>query len=172
MGQGGEDGADDVLMGAIDALDGDVGLGVDRIALTHQSTEDLARFPGPQQGPMIASLDPGQEEVERRPEPYRYRFFADHGPGWGIDEGAPAGRQDVPRIVEETRDHALLAVAKGRFSVAVEYFTDGTAGRRLDLGIGIDEGQAQTLREAAADGGFAGPHQANQDDRPIPGPGK
>ena len=40
----------------------------------------------------------------------------------------------------------------------------GAARRRLDLGIGIGEGDAEPLRQPTPDAGLAGTHQANQRD--------
>ena len=37
----------------------------------------------------------------------------------------------------------------------------------LDLGIGIDKGDAEPRRQPAPDGGFARPHHADEHDQPL-----
>jgi len=48
--------------------------------------------------------------------------------------------------------------------VALEDFFDGAARGVLDLGVGIDELQAQQRGQAAPDTGLAGAHQADEHD--------
>ncbi|MGY3106695.1 hypothetical protein ACVWW7_003322 [Bradyrhizobium sp. LM6.9] len=98
-------------------------------------------------------------------EPDRDRLRRDAAPRLLAHEGAAAGCQHDGAAVEQTRDHAGLAVAEMRLAVALEDFRYGHAGRRLDLGVGIDEGQLEPDRHAAADRGFAYPHHADEHDR-------
>ena len=49
----------------------------------------------------------------------------------------------------------------------LEEIRDRAAGRRLDLLVGIDEGQRQLGRQAPADRGLAGAHQADEDDAAV-----
>ena len=95
-------------------------------------------------------------------------FCADAGAGLGIHEGAAAGRQHLRAAVEQARDHARLAGAEVGLAIGGEDFRDGHAGRRLDLGVGIDEGDAEALRQPAADRGLARPHHADEHDRTPP----
>ena len=60
---------------------------------------------------------------------------------------APPPVARTRRAVEEPRDDVALAVAEGGLAVALEDLLDGEAGRRFDLGVGIDEGQPQPLRQ-------------------------
>src|SRR5260370_525955 len=46
-----------------------------------------------------------------------------------------------------------------------EGFWGGGRRRGLDLGVGVDEGEPQPLRQASADAGLTRPHQADQRDR-------
>ena len=68
------------------------------------------------------------------------------------------------RAVEQAGDHPPLAVAEFLFAEAFEDFRHRAAGGQLDLGVGVAERQTETGGKAAADGGFAGPHKADQYD--------
>jgi hypothetical protein len=48
-----------------------------------------------------------------------------------------------------------------------KYLGNAHPRRMGDLLIGIDEGQAEARGKAAADGGFANPHHADQHNRPV-----
>jgi hypothetical protein len=55
-------------------------------------------------------------------------------------------------------------IAEIGLAVAGEDLGNGGGGGALDLGVGIDEGQLQPRRDALADRGLAGAHEADQDD--------
>src|SRR5690606_28320458 len=54
------------------------------------------------------------------------------------------------------------ARAEAGLTLAFEDGGDVGAGARLDLAVDVDEGQAETLGQAAADRGLAGAHRADQ----------
>ena len=65
--------------------------------------------------------------------------------GLRIHEGAAAGRQDMHRLVlDQPGDDAAFDGAEDRLAVAGEDLGDGAAGRGLDLGVGVAEGQMQS----------------------------
>ena len=63
----------------------------------------------------------------------------------------------------------MLAVAKGGLAVLLEDILDRAAGRRLDLLVGVDEGQADARGKAPTDAGLADSHKADKDDRSLEG---
>ena len=129
------------------AVDRDVGLGIDRIALRRSARPASARgSPCLQQRPVVAparrAAAAGRDRRAARP---RRRARVISARVSRVHEGAAAGRQHVRRVVEQARDHPALAVAERRLAVAREDLGDGAAGRRLDLVVGVDEGQAEPL---------------------------
>ena len=60
-----------------------------------------------------------------------------------------------------------LAVAKVAFAKAFEDFGRGIAGSVLDLGVAVDERQAEALGKASPDRRLANPHQTDQHYRPV-----
>src|SRR5205085_1937668 len=98
-----------------------------------------------------APRHPRQQQVELGTQPDRDAALADEGAGLRVHEGAAAGRQDMDRPVEEAGDDAALALAEEGFAVTAEDLLDALAGGRLDLGVGIDEIELQTARQAPPD---------------------
>ena len=88
----------------------------------------------------------------------------DRRPGLRIHERAAAGGQHLDRLAEQALDDPALAVAEGGLAVAFEDFFDGAARGAFDLGVGVDELQAQQRGQAASDTGLTGAHQADQHD--------
>ena len=91
--------------------------------------------------------------------------WADRRAGVGAHERAAAGGQHLRTALQEPGDHARLAGAEIRLAVGGEDFGDGHAGGLFDLGVGIDEGNAETGREPAADRRLARAHHADQHHR-------
>ena len=67
-------------------------------------------------------------------------------------EGAAARRQDHRPGGQQTGDHLGLPVPEERLPVPREHLGDGHVRRRLDLGIGVEEGHTQARGERAAHG--------------------
>jgi hypothetical protein len=100
-------------------------------------------------------------------EPDGDAALADAGAGVGVHVGAAAGRQHLRRrVVEDAGDDAHFAGAEIGLAVLVEDLGDRQVRRLLDLGVGVDEGQGETVGEPAADGGLARAHQPDEHDRP------
>ena len=84
--------------------------------------------------------------------------------GFLAHEGAAAGGDHRRAVVEQACDHPRLAIPKMRLAMGLKNVRDRHPGRRLDLGIGVEERQPQPGRQPPADGGFAGAHHADQHD--------
>ena len=91
----------------------------------------------------------------------------DQRAGLGIHEGAAAGAQHEIAVLEQAGDDARFAGAEIGLAVRGEDVLDGHAGGRLDLVVAVDEVAAEPAGEAAADGGLAGAHHADEHDRPA-----
>ena len=83
-----------------------------------------------------------------------------------VHQRAAAGRNDGRTVLEETGDHARLAVAKIGLAVFREDFRNRHAGGLFDLGVGVDERQPDARREATPDRAFAGTRHADECNRP------
>ncbi len=147
---------------AIEGIDGDVGLGVDRVALGDQPLEHRPGLAVLEQRPIVAPRHPVEQQIELGAQPDRHRALADERPGGRVHERAAAGRQDLHRSVEQAGDDAALAIAKRRLAVALEDFLDGLAGGGFDLGVGVGERHFEPLRQAPADARLACPHQPDE----------
>ena len=142
--QRGDDLVDDGVVRLVARLHDDVGLRVDRLAQRQQVLDLL------HQRPVVAPLGPPQQHVEIGLEPDRDALVAHQRAGALVHHGAAAGRQHLRPAAEQTRDHPRLAGAEIGLAVLVEDFRDGHAGRGLDLGIGVDERNAEAGGQAAA----------------------
>ena len=60
--------------------------------------------------------------------------------------------------------HRVFAVAEAGFADAFEDRGDAGAGARLDLAVGVDEGQPEALGQASADRRLARAHRADEDE--------
>ena len=88
----------------------------------------------------------------------------DGGPRLGVHIGAAAGGENLRAAFEQARNHLALALAEIAFAVLGKDFADARAGGHLDLGVGVDEGQVEPVREPPAHGGLASPHEPDQHD--------
>ena len=83
----------------------------------------------------------------------------------GADEHEGGRQRPVGRaVLEQAADHAALAVAEGRLAEAREDLLDRAARGALDLVVGVDEVEAEALREAPPDRGLARAHQPDEHD--------
>ena len=97
---------------AVAAVDDDIGLGIDRMAPLDQLREHRSRIAALQQGPVVAAGYPRDQHVEIGAQPYRDAPPCDPRAGGRVHERAPAGREDMRRLLQQPRDDAALAVAK------------------------------------------------------------
>ena len=112
--------------------------------------------------------DAFQQQGQRRADPDREAAGADQRSGLAVHEGAAAGGEHDPGAIQQAADDPALHVAEGGLAEALEDFANAASRRGLDLLVRIDEGQAERLGQAAADGGLAGPHQAHEHDAAAP----
>ncbi len=97
-------------------------------------------------------------------EPDRDPIGANCRPGFGIHERPASRRQHLRASGKQTSDYARLARTEIRLAKSRKDFRDGHAGGGLDLGIGIDERNAEPGREPASDRGFSRTHHADEHD--------
>jgi len=155
------------VMRAVARFDRQVGEGVGRAALFEQLAQRRLGVVGAQQRPVRALAHTAQQGLELRLQPHRHAALGDAPARLLVEEGAAAGRQHLGAVVEQTGDHPALAVAKIRLAEPLENLGDRQLGAGLDLVVGVDEGQAELHGEPFADRGLAGPHHADEHDRPA-----
>ena len=85
----------------------------------------------------------------------------------GSTNSAAAGGDDPDLAVDEASDQPPLAVAEIVLAEALEHLGGGVAGGVLDRGVAVDERQSEPLGQAPADRGFAGAHEADENDRAV-----
>jgi hypothetical protein len=141
-----------------------VGLGIDGMALVNQALQHGGGVVGHQQRAMRPPGHPSQQQRQWGPQPDGQPPVADRGASRRIHEGAPAGRENHGRSLQQAADHPAFDIAEGRFPESLEDLGDAATGRCLDLVVGIDERQAKARRESPANGGLPSAHQAHQHD--------
>src|SRR5580704_3655286 len=156
------------LMRPIPRYDGDVGQGVDRITLLQKRPQGLLGVAALQKRTMRAFAHAAPEHVLIRFKPNRYSRRGDPGPCLLVHEGAAATGKHTRAVAQQTRHDAALSVAERVLSVPRENFCDRQARRGFDLLIGIDEFEAELLRETPAGRGLARSHESDEDNRAPP----
>ncbi len=78
--------------------------------------------------------------------------------------GSAAEGDDGATLAEEGGEGGGLEVAEVGFAVFGEDFGDGALVAGFDLAVEIEEAPAEALGEEGAGGGFAGSHEAGEDD--------
>ena len=84
--------------------------------------------------------------------------------GVGAFDGAAAQSEDEIIGRDEAGDDCVLEIAEVGLAVARKDFCDGAAGFSFEDIVGIKETPAQAACDERADGGFAGAHEAGEDD--------
>ena len=161
---------DDRSVRDVAAVDGDIGGGIDRIALFDEPRHDGGRIVVIEQRPVGAAAHALHEQGKIGTQPDRNAGFANATAGFLVHEGAAAGRHDLGAAVEQSGDDLALAFAEIGLAMIGEDLGNALSGGEFDLVVGIDEGNAELFGEPAADGGLAGAHQADKDDRVIAQP--
>ena len=81
--------------------------------------------------------------------------------------GAAAGSDDTQIAFDQARHKPPLAVPEIILAIALEDFGRRKPRRIFDLGIAVDERQAEAPRKAPAYGRLSYPHQPDQHYRPV-----
>ena len=164
---GDDDPLDDLIVPAAAAAHADMGLGVGCAALLGEAFERALGIVVAEQRAGVAAARPLGEDIDRRVEPDGDRAAIQQFASSGIDERAPAGCDHADGTIDQARDQTTLAVAEIPLAEPLEHLGGGKASCILDCRIAVYEGQPKAFRQAAANGGLAGAHQANEDDRSI-----
>ena len=108
---------------------------------------------GLEQRPVGAALDAAQDQTSRSAlSQIETPCARDRAPGSRRCMKAPPPVASTLRAaVEQPLDDAALAVAEIGLAVGLEDLGDGGVRRLLDLGVGVDEGEAEPRRQPAAD---------------------
>lgn len=140
-------------------------LGIDGVADPGELGEHGAGIATLEQRPCVALLYARHQRRHVSVKPDGGGGFEQQGAGIGLDEGAATRGDDLWTPLRQPGDDPAFAVAKMRFAETLEDLGDGHATGDLDLGIGIDEIEAEARRQPAADGGFADAHQTDERNR-------
>ena len=81
-----------------------------------------------------------------------------------IEHGAAAGCEDHTAQSREFVDHCRLAGTESGLALDIEDDRNLDARACLDLVVGVEEGEAETLREQLADRRLAGAHETHEED--------
>src|SRR5215831_5536056 len=137
-------------------------LAIERIAQREQLHQAATRIGRLQHRPIAAAVD-------TLPEGLRLGVKINHGTVLlesrsigGAHHCAPAGREHDVLQARELLDHCLFPIAKGRFTLHLEYRGNGDAESALELLIRIDEALAEAARKLPAERRLARAHQADK----------
>lgn len=151
-------------MRAIIRFDDNISLSIDRFAFADETSKRGAAVGILEQGPIIFTLNPFEQEIDIRAQPDRYRGFVDSGPGFGIHECSATGRQYMGRFAQKARNDLAFTGAKCRFAKSLEYVVDTAPGSGFDLRVGVSEWHAKRARQTPPDRRLASAHHTDQDD--------
>ena len=146
-------------------LDGDIGKSISRRAFGEQTSQGLLGIGGLKKRTVRFLADAGRQDLELRLQPDRDALRGDVVPCRLVHERAAAGGEHLRPGFQKARDDLALPVAEIGFAEPLEDFRDRQLGARLDLGVGVDEGQPELRGQPPADRGLAGPHHADEHDR-------
>ncbi len=104
----------------------------------------------------------GQDRLQRgvQADHHAPRAQALEHPGLDHQAAAAGDHRALGRVA--ALDELALQLAEGGLALGGEEFRDRAAPLPLDLMVAVQAGEAQPLRDRAADGGLAGAHEADQ----------
>jgi hypothetical protein len=115
------------------------------------------------QWPVVFPSHAFQERFEISVKPDRYALFSDPRSGARVHKGAPASGEHRLGAIQQAHNDATFAIAKIAFAVFGENLRDGQTGGGCDnLGVCVYEWQSQSRSKTVANGAFARPHHANE----------
>ena len=97
-------------------------------------------------------------------EPDDVAHFSEELTVFLADDDAASGGNDVSGLLEKRSEKGGFHVAKGILALFFENFRNAASLLFLDQLVGIDDGIAQGLGQAAPDGGLACSHETYEDD--------
>ena len=122
---------DDIIdhgfMRAFDALDRDIGTGIDRIAFIDEPLHCRAGVTLFQQRAVVAAGHTAHQDVKIGAQPDRCAARGDVPARARVHESAAAGGQHFRAFVQQTGNDAAFAFAEGSLAAAFENFRDGFA---------------------------------------------
>ena len=149
------------------ATDVNLGLGIHGLALFGEPGEGRGPVALPKKRAGVPASRPFGQHIHRSVEPDGDGALVQQLARPGIDKGAAACRDHSDGAIDQTRNEAPLPVTEIMFAILFEQFGRGRPGSLFDFDIAVDEGKSQPLGQATADGRLAGPHEANEHDRPV-----
>ena len=153
------------IMRPVARFDGDVGERVGRRAFLKEPPQRLFRIVGLKQRPVGLLANAGKKHLDVRLQPDRYAARRDILAGGPVHEGAAAGRENLRPGVQQPRDHPALSVAEISLAEPLENLRDRELRSGLDLGVGVNEGEAELRRQPFSDRRLAGAHHPDEHDR-------
>src|SRR5690625_3091379 len=150
------------------AVDRQVGEGVDRVPPFHEAFEYVPWIALTKQGAIVAARCAPDQNVQICLQPDGYCARADGATGRRGHVGAAAGGEYVGLLrCEQPLDHPPLAMPEGSFAMSLNAVGAGASGGRLDLVVRVEKAPTEARRETAADAGFAGAHEAHEDEMTL-----
>ena len=155
------------FMRPITRNDRDVGARVIGIALFDQRSQRLFGIGALQQRAMRALAHAPPQHVRIGLQPDRQAALGDFVARFLIQKGAAASGDHARPALEKTRHDAALPVAEISLAMFGENLGDRHSRGGFNLRVGVDERQAEPLRQAATGRSFTGSHEADKDDGAV-----
>ena len=155
---------DDLVDGLVGGVDGNIGLGVERVAAVEQFFDLRQRVRGLEQGAVGLVLDALEDHFGPRREADHEACLFEGPPVHLPDHRAAAGGDHLVLAPHDLLDDPLLDLAEIGFAELREDGGDGHVLVGLDERVGVHEGIAQVLRQPRADARLADAHETGEDD--------
>src|SRR5581483_11270484 len=143
-------------------MDNDVRLCIDRLTLRQQFLDPV------RQRTVAAPFGALDQHFDIGLQPYGNALDVDQVARALIHYRAAAGRQHLRSVFQQARDDSRLAGTEIGLTVFSEDFGNAHAGGAFNLGIGIDERDAEPRGKPPPNRGLARPHHADEHDGTPP----
>lgn len=162
---GGEDFCGDFVVGTVAGVDRAIGcLGIKWLPDFQQSLDQGTRVGGAQERALLVARDAFEDRCFGRGEPDDEAEGAEQGAVLGGEDSAAAGGDDGAGAPGQRTKHGRFPEAKGGFAFIREEGGDAAASIGDDQLVGVDKLEPELSGEPAADGRFAGAHEADEDE--------
>ena len=129
-----------IVQALIIAGQGDVGLGIKRVASIHQALQHLGRVGVQEHGAMFPPSDTADQHRKRAFQPDGNGTTpANRSPRGGIGKGTAAGCQHQGRAGQQAGNHAPLTIAEMRLAIAGKDFRDWHASGVFNFRVGVSK---------------------------------